>query len=155
MADVLKWPLDSEPYPLIDGWADGAIEEKCWVPVAIIDGPEYAEARATGGRMAAVHAFLEKTLDYAFRSLAEDHLTLMLREGTVWERPEGQPDGAGGYFVPTEDPCDDHESEGPCWRCRDTGKLHLHYDEGCPWIECQPTDENAVEFYVLEVVDGG
>ena len=148
------WPLPDGPFPLIDGWMDGSIEERCWVPVRVVDGPAYAEERAQGGRDAAIHAFLKKTLDYAYEALADDHATLILVEGTTWQRPEGKPHPNGGYTVPTEDPCDDHDTdEEPCSRCLGTGKMHLRYDEGCPWATCEPTDEGAVEFYVLEVTD--
>lgn len=99
---------------LIDGWLDGSIDERCWIPVRVIDGPEYAEQRATGGRIAAADAFLTATLDYVYRSLAENDMHLELQEETTWERPLGRPSANGlGWVVPTEDDCDDHEPAGP------------------------------------------
>lgn len=159
-------------YPLIDGWVDGAIEERCWVPVSIIDGPQYAEDRARGGRDAAIDAYLRATIDYAYDAVIADGGKFVLRDGTTWQRPEGKPDGYGGYVVVTDDPCGEcydgsdaywpplltqpdgyHGPPGPCSSCHGSRKLHITYDEGCPWVACKPEDEGAVEFYVLEVAE--
>jgi hypothetical protein len=145
------WPHDGEPYPLIDSLEDGAVEERCWAPVKSVDGDEYAEQRAIGGRHAAILAFLHKHLDEEIRRLRDDGLGLELADGTTWQRPRATPDGYGYWVGITEDPCDDHEGDD-CETCKGTGKLHLTH-EGCPWESCKPTDEGAVEFYVLEVVD--
>lgn len=101
--------MSDDLYPLADGYLDGAIEERAWVPVALASTPE-----------AALEAIAASSWADAVKALGDDHLHLVATGRRSWHRPEH----------PDADPVE---------------------SEGFAWLECEPGEEGAVEFWDLIV----
>jgi hypothetical protein len=134
-AHTAWWPHEGQPYYLVDAPEDCGVEERCWVPVRAIESDEFAEQRATGGLLAAALAFIDSS-NHADYALVEDGFALTLSGSREWQRPNAVPASEGEWPVTGDD--------GETYR-----------SEFCPWVTCEPDDPQAVEFYVLELVETG
>lgn len=149
---------------LLDAWTDGRVEERCWIPAALLAGPEWAETRARSGLASAAIEYLRAADRYILEDLVANGLTLVWTGRKTWQQPIGflLPDGLE-YAIPGDDPCDECAATGAdpqcpddlCPDCYGTGKEHYISDEGCPWETAEPGAKRAIEFYEFETAEVG
>lgn len=130
-SDAAWWPFGGPAFYLVDQPEDGYVEEWCWVPVRAVDSDAFAEERALTGPLGAALAFIESATPGV--EMHDKGFAFAFTGERTWQRPLGVPDGEGEWVV--------------------AGDGRPVRREFCPWESCEPDAVNAVEFYVLELVE--
>lgn len=133
------------PYPLLDAPEDGAIEERGWVPKAVVATPDEAVV------------WLLRQVGYATEWINEEGLVLAATGTTSWHRQSAclTCEGSRCGGLPRVGSWPGVVAAGPpeaCDSCDGTGE---QWDDGdyIAWERCEADDDGAVEFWDLEVVE--
>jgi hypothetical protein len=129
------------PYPLIDGYDEGYIEDHAWVPVAHAATPEAAET------------WLRRMCPEEVEALEDSAQTIRATGERAWHREAGcsacEGTGADEYSYPGDVPIQPFPA---CESCLGTGAQSPGSDYFA-WESCKPDSPGAVEFWRMEVED--
>lgn len=164
------------PMVLVDGWPDGCVEETGWVELTPSTDTKNKAIELLSENFPPEEPLLESTTGFVYR--ADDER--VFEKPCGMEVPGGRYDYEQGELASPCEECDgslevDEYATGfdpakpeevnigdpvptgkkvACPYCFGTGKEGTLYEAGeGPWEKCQPTDDGALEFWVINLVE--